>query len=99
MTFPHAMLRSLQPDWNSHGAPAIDERCIDKAFELWRTLSGEWQVVPCSDGGVQLEQHRDGFDIEITVSRAQAVPKTAACPLGATTHNEVNEVNEVKRHD
>lgn len=75
MTFPMAMLRSLKPNWNSYGAPVIDERCIQKAYELWRQLSGEWQVVPCSDGGVQLEQHRDGFDIEITVSAVSA-PET-----------------------
>lgn len=74
-TFPHAMLRSLKLNWNSYGAPAIDERCIQKAYELWRQLSGEWQVVPCNDGGVQLEQHRDGFDIEITVAAASA-PET-----------------------
>lgn len=70
MTFPHAMLRGLKANWNSYGAPPIDERCIEKAFALWRQLDGEWQVVPCNDGGVQLEQHRDGFDIEITVNRA-----------------------------
>lgn len=70
MTFPHAMLRGLKANWNSYGAPPIDERCIQKAYELWRQLSGEWQVVPCNDGGVQLEQHRGGFDIEITVNRA-----------------------------
>lgn len=70
MTFPRAMLRGLKANWNSYGAPPIDERCIQKAYELWRQLSGEWQVVPCNDGGVQLEQHREGFDIEITVSRA-----------------------------
>lgn len=71
MTFPHKMLRDLKPGWDSYDAEAIDERCIDKAFELWRQLSGEWQVVPCNDGGVQLEQHCDGFDIEITISRTQ----------------------------
>lgn len=77
MTFPHEMLRKLAPNWDSYGAPAIDERCIEKAFAIWRQLSGDWQVVPCTDGGVQLEQHRDGFDIEITVSRAR--PSTAIC--------------------
>jgi len=80
MTFPHAILRNLQPNWNSYGAPAIDERCIQKAFELWRQLSGEWQVVPCSDGGVQLEQHRDGLDVEVRVSAACAQETAVARP-------------------
>jgi hypothetical protein len=68
--FPHKMLRQLAPNWDSYGAKAIDPRCIDRAAVLWGQLCGDWQVVPCSDGGVQLEQHRDGLDIEITVSPA-----------------------------
>lgn len=89
MTFPHKMLRDLKPNWNSYGAPAIDERCIQKAYELWRQLAGEWQVVPCTDGGVQLEQHRDGFDIEITVSSAEKAtspaPRGKPCTCSDTT--------------
>lgn len=105
MTFPMAMLRSLKPNWNSYGAPAIDERCIQKAYEIWRQLSGEWQVVPCSDGGVQLEQHRDGFDIEITVSAVSAQETPVDCPkcgfkLNSIAHFEhCGHGHVTRRHD
>lgn len=69
--FPLQMLRDLKQDWDSYGAAPIDERVIQKAYEIWRQVSGSWSVVPMSNGGVQLEQHRDGFDIEIIIERAQ----------------------------
>jgi hypothetical protein len=69
------MLRDLKKGWDSYGAPPIEEGCIQKAYELWRCLPGEWVVVPYPDGGVQLDQHRDGFDIEIVVSSYSETPK------------------------
>lgn len=69
--FPFTMLRGLERDWDSYGAEPIDERCIQKAYELWRQLAGDWQVIPTNCGGVQLEQHREGFDIEMMIERAQ----------------------------
>jgi hypothetical protein len=66
--FPFHMLRDLKKGWDSYGAPPIEPRCIRKAYELWRCLPGDWSVVPYPDGGVQLEQHCDGFDIEVVVS-------------------------------
>lgn len=66
------MLRELKAGWDGYSAKPIDPRCIDRAAVLWGQVSGDWQVVPCADGGVQLEQHRDGLDIEITVSPMSA---------------------------
>jgi hypothetical protein len=64
-------LRALEQNWDSYGAPALDLECIDKAWHLYCCLPGtEWSFVPCSDGGVQLEQHAGGFDIEVTISPA-----------------------------
>ena len=65
-----AELFILKQNWDSYGAPEIDHRCIAKAEQIYERLTGAWSIVPCVDGGVQLEQHTDGFDIEITVSRA-----------------------------
>lgn len=62
-----ALLR-LQANWDSYGALAPDPRCVAKANELYLRLPGAWDVVPSNDGGVQLEQHKDGFDIELLVS-------------------------------
>lgn len=69
-SFDHKKLRDLKPGWDSYNAKPIDPRCIEKAFQLWREASGPWIVVPCTNGGVQLEQHRDGLDIEINISPA-----------------------------
>ncbi len=50
----------LNPDWDSYGACRIFMSAI-------ATLE-HFSVVPCHDGGIQLEIHRDGFDVEIEIS-------------------------------
>ncbi len=52
-------LLSLKHGWDSYGGHPISTNAI--------ATIGEFRVVPCSDGGVQLEIHRDGWDIEITI--------------------------------
>jgi hypothetical protein len=52
-------LQSLDPDWNSYGAKPISGLAI--------ATIDKFATVPCSDGGIQLEVHRDGFDIEIMI--------------------------------
>jgi hypothetical protein len=64
-------MRHLENNWDSYGAEPVDGRAINKALDILETLPGLWDAVPCVDGGVQLEQHRDGFDIEIEI---RAVP-------------------------
>lgn len=100
-SFQHKMLRELKPGWDSYDAKAIDPRCIDRAAVLWGQLSGDWQVVPCADGGVQLEQHRDGLDIEITVSPAQETPAECFCgmPNGAHANGCPYQVLERAKHN
>lgn len=57
------ILAALKPGWDSYGACAIAPDAIRAA----RVMLSAPSVVPCSDGGVQLEWHRDGFDIEIRI--------------------------------
>jgi hypothetical protein len=52
-------LRSLEPGWDSYRGLPISEKAID-------SLAG-FSVVPCSAGGIQLEIHQDGYDIEICI--------------------------------
>jgi hypothetical protein len=66
----------LKPNWDSYGAKQIDIDCIRAAKEILRPLNGRWQAVPMSNGGVQLEKHSDGIDIEITICRATLETKT-----------------------
>jgi hypothetical protein len=59
----------LSPNWDSYGARTINLYAVNLAKKLNDVLPDwEWQAVPCSDGGVQLEATRNGCDIEITVS-------------------------------
>jgi riboflavin synthase alpha subunit len=55
-------LLALEEDWDSYGAVSI-------AVTALETLAG-FSVVPCSSGGIQLEVHRDGYDIEIEIDAA-----------------------------
>ncbi len=71
-SFPMDDLLSLGANWDSYGSRPIDPACAIRARNIWRRLSGQWHVVPCSDGSVQLEQHVGGFDIEITVSKSNS---------------------------
>ena len=52
-------LESLQPDWNSYGSVRISSEALDTV--------AAFSVVPRSQGGVQLEIHKDGFDLEIWI--------------------------------
>jgi hypothetical protein len=52
-------LRALRPDWDNEQAPKIGEAAIS-TVERFAT-------VPCFHGGIQLEIHQDGWDIEIEI--------------------------------
>lgn len=60
-------MRHMEPNWDSYRAAPIDPRAVDRAILILDSLSGDWHPVPMSDGGVQLELHSGGFDIEITI--------------------------------
>lgn len=61
--------RELKEGWDSYGGKPIRERSIDWAkVILFRVgQGGGWTPIPCSDGGVQLEFHEQGIDIEIVI--------------------------------
>ena len=71
-------LLALKPNWDSYGAVEIDPLCLYKAqlieHELRPVFAFPFTFVPCSDGSVQLEQHAEGFDIEIHIARSHAAP-------------------------
>jgi hypothetical protein len=64
-------MADLEQNWDSYGAVPIDPRAIARAILMLDSLQGDWTPVPMSDGGVQLELHSGGFDIEIQI---RAVP-------------------------
>jgi len=62
--------QELSEDWDSYGAGPIDATCITKAIDIIKSFSEgtptPW-VVPCSDGGIQLEWHEQGMDLELSI--------------------------------
>ena len=53
------LLSALEPGWDSYRAVPITSEAL--------ATVGRIAVVPCGNGGVQLEIHRDGLDIEIEI--------------------------------
>ena len=66
-------LLTLPPNWDTHGAGAIDPRIVRDAMGLINGLLGPTtpapRVVPLSSGGIQLEWRRQGVDLEIVLDR------------------------------
>jgi hypothetical protein len=54
-----SVLESLKPGWDSYDALPISSAAMD-------TLQS-FSVVPCNDGSIQIEIHRDGINIEIEI--------------------------------
>lgn len=64
-------LLSLPAGWDSYDSPQISPACVAAANGLARDLLSDGvpapAVVPTSAGGVQLEWHTRGIDLEIEV--------------------------------
>jgi hypothetical protein len=65
-------LLTLPPNWDSYGGRATAQASASQTISfLAQTLSAQvappW-VVPLHDGGVQLEWHRGGVDVEVVLS-------------------------------
>lgn len=65
-------LLQLPRGWNSHGAEPVSEAAFKRTVEFLTTYLVEDvtapALVPTVRGGVQLEWHRQGVDIEVEVS-------------------------------
>lgn len=69
-------LLTLPPDWDSYGAGTIDPKLVDEALAFTHGILGPTspapRVVPLSSGGLQLEWHRKGIDLEVVFDRNEA---------------------------
>jgi len=73
--------------WDSYGSPAIDRACIQRAKDWVAAVL----PVPLSDGGVQLEGHRDGYDVEIAFhpdGSVEALAEVSSRPPAADAPSE-----------
>jgi hypothetical protein len=70
------VLSRLNRGWNSHGAPTLTLTAVRTAKRVAQLLAVSTTVppavVPTNRGGVQLEWHARGLDIEVEVDRAGA---------------------------
>jgi hypothetical protein len=57
--------RRLEKGWNSYRAVPIEEKAIQFASILTEMAP---QIVPTTGGGIQLEWHCEGLDIELEIS-------------------------------
>jgi hypothetical protein len=64
-------LANLKENWDSYGARPIDPRCAEATTNLLLAIldsdTPRPSVVPTNRGGIQLEWHRAGADLEIEV--------------------------------
>lgn len=64
---------ALPPDWDSYGAGPIASRIVHDALNFANAVLGPTspppRVVPLSSGGLQLEWHRNGVDLEVVFDR------------------------------
>jgi hypothetical protein len=68
-------LLTLPHNWDSYGARTIDPYVVQAAMDSMNRLLGPEspapRVVPLSNGGLQLEWHRKGIDLEITFEQGE----------------------------
>ncbi len=64
-------LLRLQPNWDSYGARSINADCVWAAWQLLMAVLREDSpapfVVPTCRGGIQIEWHTQGVDLEVEV--------------------------------
>ena len=76
-------LAALPPGWDSYGAKEITPLAIDGC----RAFANSMSIVPTSEGGIQLEWHALGVDLEIEIApdgtiKEQHDPQQPATSLG-----------------
>lgn len=66
-----ASFTKLGPNWNSYGAPKIERNAMLLSIALLNLIADAStpapSVVPTVSGGVQLEWHQNGVDLEIEI--------------------------------
>ena len=60
-------LAGLRTGWDSYGAHALSPVAVQRAIVLMRADLPVPAVVPTRAGGIQMEWHRHGIDVEINV--------------------------------
>lgn len=65
-------LRALEPNWDSYGAATISEAALTTASYLC--------FVPTVNGGIQIELHAGGMDIEVEIDPEGLIETVLVAP-------------------
>lgn len=92
-------LTALAPGWDGYGAKAIDAGVALQVVSFlldhaYRTLP-EPAIVPLADGGLQIEWHHNGVDLEIAFSDDEAAVFLEDHQTGLTEERPVDEASAV----
>jgi len=70
-------LLSLHENWDSYGAAPIRQEFVASASSLLHSIMDQDTplpaIVPTTPGGVQIEWHRDGIDLEIEIESTSRI--------------------------
>lgn len=84
-------LLALEANWDSYGAPRVDRGALNNALQLlyWAASSRTPApaLVPMGNGGVQIEWHENGLDVEVYCH-----PSDATVGLFVQDHRDGTEV-------
>lgn len=85
-------LRQLEARWDGHSAEVLTDDACETAVRLLVALAipapPTAQLVPLTDGGVQLEWHAGGNDIEIEVDRSGEIHVFISAADGSVELNQ-----------
>lgn len=63
---------NLAEDWDSYGAHSVELEIVFRAFEVLCSVMSDIvpmpSIVPTSSGGIQLEWHESGTDLEVEIT-------------------------------
>lgn len=84
-------LRQLEPRWDGRSAEMLTDDACETAVRLLASLAipapPTAQLVPLTDGGVQLEWHAGGINVEIEVDPIGEVHAFISAPDGSVVLN------------
>jgi hypothetical protein len=92
-------LTGLPEDWDGYGAHRVDAKWVAEAILFLTQIAhpgiAEPSIVPLADGGLQIEWHRAGLDVEVALSRDDPVIYVSDQETGEQTEHAVSATEAV----
>jgi hypothetical protein len=92
-------LTGLQENWDGDGAPKVEAKWVAEAVVFLTQIAhpgiAEPSIVPLADGGLQIEWHRAGVDVEVALSEDDPGLYISDRDTGERTEHAVSAVDAV----